>query len=46
MRRQALHACQLVLDHPVTGLRMSFQAPLPADFQAALAHLALRYNFN
>ena len=46
MRRQALHAYQLVLDHPVTGLRMSFQAPLPADFQAALAHLALRYNFN
>ena len=31
-RRQALHAVQLELAHPVTGEWMSWQAPLPADF--------------
>ena len=31
-RRQALHAVQLELAHPVTGDWMSWQAPLPADF--------------
>lgn len=31
-RRQALHAVQLELVHPVTGDWMSWQAPLPADF--------------
>ncbi len=37
--RQALHAATLAFDHPVTGERLSFTAPLPADFQAALAAL-------
>ena len=32
---QALHAYRLELDHPRTGERMSFEAPLPAD----MAHL-------
>ncbi len=34
--RQALHAAKLVLNHPATGERMSFSAPLPEDMQAAL----------
>lgn len=34
--RQALHALKLGFDHPVTGKRMEFEAPLPADFQKAL----------
>lgn len=29
---QLLHACRLELDHPVTGERMSFTAPLPEYF--------------
>lgn len=32
MRRQALHASRLVFIHPVTGEKMEFTAPLPADF--------------
>lgn len=38
--RPALHAFRLELDHPRTGRRMAFEAPLPADM-AALAE-ALR----
>lgn len=34
--RQALHALKLGFDHPVTGKRMEFEAPLPDDFQRAL----------
>ncbi len=34
--RQALHARSLSIDHPSTGKRMTFTAPLPAD----LEHLA------
>ncbi|NIR61307.1 MAG: 23S rRNA pseudouridine(1911/1915/1917) synthase RluD, partial [Gammaproteobacteria bacterium] len=30
-RRQALHAARLVLAHPVSGERMSWEAPLPED---------------
>jgi 23S rRNA pseudouridine1911/1915/1917 synthase len=30
--RQALHARFLELDHPTTGVRMKWQAPLPDDF--------------
>jgi 23S rRNA pseudouridine1911/1915/1917 synthase len=29
--RQALHAASLGFDHPVTGERMEFSSPLPAD---------------
>jgi len=38
--RQALHAAMLAFAHPVTGVRMVFEAPLPADFATALAALA------
>ncbi len=40
--RQALHAAELGFDHPASGERMHFEAPLPADMAALLA--ALRGN--
>ncbi len=39
--RQALHAAVLAFDHPVTGARLRFEAPLPADLVAARAALVL-----
>lgn len=38
--RQALHAAVLGFEHPVTGAHMRFEAPLPDDFAALLAHIA------
>ena len=38
--RQALHAAVLAFAHPVTGERLTFTAPLPADLVALLAALA------
>ena len=32
----ALHAARLTLDHPITGERVTFAAPLPARFEALL----------
>jgi len=40
--RQALHAARLAFDHPRTGKRVAFEAPLPADFRRALAILRAR----
>ncbi|MCA8917845.1 MAG: RluA family pseudouridine synthase [Planctomycetes bacterium] len=34
--RQALHAARLEFEHPRTGERVSFEAPLPDDIQRAL----------
>lgn len=39
-RRQALHARQLGLIHPVTGAYMEWEVPLPDDFQMLLDGLA------
>ncbi len=36
MPRQALHARTLGFTHPITGLRMEFETPLPEDFTVAL----------
>ncbi len=36
MERQALHARRLAFTHPTSGESLHFQAPLPADFAAAL----------
>ncbi|MDN4503740.1 23S rRNA pseudouridine(1911/1915/1917) synthase RluD [Alteromonadaceae bacterium BrNp21-10] len=36
-RRQALHAVQLELTHPITGEWLSWKSPLPADFVELLA---------
>ena len=38
---QALHAQTLGLEHPVSGKRLTFSAPPPPDFQAALELLRL-----
>lgn len=35
--RQFLHAARLAFDHPVTGRRMRFEAPLPPDLADAAA---------
>jgi len=37
--RQALHAWRLAFAHPRTGKRLSFEAPLPRDLEAALSLL-------
>ncbi len=37
--RPFLHARQLAFDHPATGERVTFDAPLPADLAAVLAGL-------
>ena len=34
--RQALHARSLAFDHPVSGKRLEFEVPIPADMQEAL----------
>jgi 23S rRNA pseudouridine1911/1915/1917 synthase len=36
LKRQALHAATLELDHPARGDRLRFEAPLPADLEAFL----------
>jgi 23S rRNA pseudouridine1911/1915/1917 synthase len=40
--RQALHAWRLAFDHPRTGRRVSFEAPVPADLARALDMLRAR----
>lgn len=42
MGRQALHAWKLSFPHPKKKKRMSFEAPLPSDFEAALSLLRAR----
>jgi len=37
--RQMLHARHLAFVHPITGIRVEAESPLPADFRAALAVL-------
>ena len=37
--RQALHAARLGFEHPVTGARLDFESPLPADLGALVAAL-------
>jgi len=39
LARQALHAAGLVIDHPASGARTTFAAPLPADMETVLAAL-------
>ena len=38
-RRPMLHATRLTLTHPVTGERMSWESPHPADFKDLLNRL-------
>ena len=44
LMRQALHACRLAFEHPVTGQYMEFNSALPGDMQIAINGLGLRYN--
>jgi len=39
MPRQALHAARLSFRHPVSGLDLDFEAPLPEDIAETLAIL-------
>jgi 23S rRNA pseudouridine1911/1915/1917 synthase len=41
LARQALHAAVLGFEHPATGARMDFEAPLPADMARLLATLEI-----
>ncbi len=41
VRRQLLHAWQLGLTHPRTGVPVSWEAPPPEDFQAVLAYFEM-----
>ncbi len=41
--RQALHAAKLDFDHPLTGRRVTFEAPLPADMADLLAWLRVEH---
>jgi 23S rRNA pseudouridine1911/1915/1917 synthase len=40
--RQALHAWRLTITHPLTGIPMTFEAPLPEDMADLLASLRSR----
>ena len=40
---QLLHAAELSLNHPRTGERMSFKAPLPSEFSSVLEKLCRAY---
>ena len=40
---QLLHAWRLTLDHPVTGVQIQVEAPLPAEFLKALQYLKQRH---
>ena len=44
LARQALHAFRLRLLHPVDGIALKFEAPLPDDLQHALLQAGLHYN--
>lgn len=39
LERPALHAAHLGFDHPVTGVRIALDEPLPADLRDAVDHL-------
>ncbi|MPN37591.1 Ribosomal large subunit pseudouridine synthase D [bioreactor metagenome] len=41
---QALHAARLTLTHPTSGVVMTFTAPLPDEFKAALHSLGSEFN--
>ena len=44
IKRQALHAWQLRLDHPISGEKLAFVAEPPEDFLQALKAWGLGYN--
>jgi 23S rRNA pseudouridine1911/1915/1917 synthase len=40
-RRQALHAARLGFNHPVTGEKLAFESPIPADMQELFSELSV-----
>ncbi len=40
LRRQALHATLLALAHPITGVALRFESPLPPDMVTAIERIA------
>ncbi|WP_372826574.1 RluA family pseudouridine synthase [Polaromonas sp.] len=44
LQRQALHACRLAFEHPVSREALDFFSPPPADLAAAIAAVGLGYN--
>jgi 23S rRNA pseudouridine1911/1915/1917 synthase len=44
LRGQALHACRLALDHPITDKPLAWVADAPPEFVAAAAAFGIRYN--
>lgn len=44
IHRQALHARLLAFTHPITGERMTFESPLPADMDSCVALLRDRHS--
>jgi 23S rRNA pseudouridine1911/1915/1917 synthase len=44
LSRQALHACELAFEHPLTGEPLRFKSLLSADIQAAVQQMGLSYN--
>ncbi|NQW93092.1 MAG: RluA family pseudouridine synthase [Polaromonas sp.] len=46
LQRQALHACELAFEHPVTGESLRFKSPVPADIRAGMVQMGLSYNQN
>ena len=44
LSRQALHAFRLAFAHPVTGVSLSWQSPLPDDLSRACQFWGLSYN--
>jgi 23S rRNA pseudouridine1911/1915/1917 synthase len=41
IRRHALHASRLEFAHPITGLWLTFDSPLPEDFRTTLTQLSI-----
>ncbi len=41
LRRMALHAAELAIEHPITGEALVLEAPLPLDLSAPLAAMGL-----
>ena len=39
LKRMFLHACKTVIEHPVTGKKVTLEAPLPADLENFLSRL-------
>lgn len=46
LTRQALHACRLAFEHPVTGEALVFSSAIPTDFRLAAESLGLSYTID